>query len=177
MKLRQKIDRPSQGKVIGDSFPTNWNFNMRVEGQLSKESGPCPDHIFLILKVRRSPQPHICRKTPWKPKKSYVKRCSLPICLSGKSISAERCVHTHGRILRKTNIDSEPGKARWLAKRKPGRNAPYNWETTTKVQLSESSHVSLHMYHTLFFLINTLLVLCFCKQKGQGLVTCHWPSG
>ena len=155
MKLRQKIDRPSQGKVVGDSFPTNWNSKIRVEGQLRKESGPCPDHIFLILKVRRSPQPHTCRKTPWKPKKSYVKRCSLPICVSGKSISAERCVHTHGRILRYIKYGLQTRQAKMIGQRKPGKKYSIKViQTAITAQLrdspSESACVSIYTYYTFF---------------------------
>ena len=55
-----------EGKAIRDSFPVNLNSRMRIAGQLKEGAGPCPDHIFLILKVRRPPRPHMCRKDPWR---------------------------------------------------------------------------------------------------------------
>ena len=48
---------PLQGKVIEDSFPMDQNCKLRTAGQLREETGPCPDHIFLLLEVRRSSQP------------------------------------------------------------------------------------------------------------------------
>ena len=41
-----------EGKATWDSPPMNWNFKMRIAGQLRELSGPCPDHIFLIPEVR-----------------------------------------------------------------------------------------------------------------------------
>ena len=45
---------------------------MRIAGKLRKEAGPFPDHIFLVLKVRRSPQPHMCRQAPKRSKESDI---------------------------------------------------------------------------------------------------------
>ena len=45
----------SQGKAIGDSFSVDQNPKMRTTGELEEEAGPSPDHIFLILAVRRPP--------------------------------------------------------------------------------------------------------------------------
>ena len=44
----------SQGKAIGDSFPVDQNLKMRTT-ELGEEAGPSPDHVFLILAVRRPP--------------------------------------------------------------------------------------------------------------------------
>ena len=192
VKLRQKVDRPSQGKVIGDSFPTDWNSKMRVAGQLRKEAGPCPDHIFLILEVRRSPQPHICRKTPWKPKKSYVKRCSLPIRLSSKSLSAKRSVHTNGRILRYTKYGLQTRQVKMIGQRKPGKKYSIKVIQTAQLHnsttqgLSASAHVSIYTYYTFFppnryftcFPTFQFVEILFCKTKGpKAFVTDHWSSG
>ena len=51
-----------QGKVIGDSFPVDRNSKRRRAGQLREAARPCPDHIFLILIVRRPLRLHRCRK-------------------------------------------------------------------------------------------------------------------
>ena len=56
--VRQEVDASSscpQHKTIGDSFLVDQNFNTRIAGQLREEAEPCPDHIFLIPKVRRPP--------------------------------------------------------------------------------------------------------------------------
>ena len=60
----------SQGKAVGDSFPVDQDSKMTITGQLREKAGPCPDHIFLIFKVRRPAQPHMHRKTPWRSKGS-----------------------------------------------------------------------------------------------------------
>ena len=57
-----------QGKAVGNSFPVERNFKMRIAGQLRKKAGPCPDHIFLIFEVRRPPQLHMHRKASWRSK-------------------------------------------------------------------------------------------------------------
>lgn len=44
-----------QDKVVGDSFSMDQKSKMTIAGQLSKEAGPCPDHVFILLEVRRPP--------------------------------------------------------------------------------------------------------------------------
>ena len=56
----------------------------RLVGQLREKAGPCLDHTFLLLKVRRTPRLHVHGKAPQRPKGSDVKGCSLPVCLLGK---------------------------------------------------------------------------------------------
>ena len=63
---------------------------------------------------------------------------------------------TCGRTLRKTKYDSEPGRARWLAK---GNLEEMPWKSDLNyhegVALLESTHVAIHIYCTLLLLINT----------------------
>ena len=59
---------PTLGKVIGDLLPVDWNFKMRIAGQLMEEAGPYSDHIFLIVEVRRPPWPHMRKKAQWRSK-------------------------------------------------------------------------------------------------------------
>ena len=151
MKLRQKVDWPSQDKVIGDSFPTNWHSKMRVEGQLREEAGPCPDHIFLILEVRRSPQLHICRNTPWKPKESIVKRYSLPISLSSKSILTKICVHTRERILRYTKYGLHTWQVRMIGQGHLGEVLHKIIQTAVTARLQGSPSESAYPHGLCFF--------------------------
>ena len=100
--LRQEVDAlspspPPQGKVTRHSFPVDWNSKMRPAEQLREEAGPCPDHIFLILKVRRPPEPHM------------------------KSTLAKRCVCTHGTILKYTKYEQWTRKIKMIGQRKPGK--------------------------------------------------------
>ena len=59
---------------------------MRIAGQLRQEAGPCPDHIYLILEVRRPPQPHMHIKAPWRSKGELCQ--GMSVCLV-KSILAK----------------------------------------------------------------------------------------
>jgi len=54
----------SHGKAIGNSFPKDQNSKTRIAGQLREEAGPCRDHIFLIVEVRRPHPPNIYKKAP-----------------------------------------------------------------------------------------------------------------
>ena len=47
-----------------------------IKGGGEKQDNWTPDHIFLIPKVRRPPQPQVCRKAPWKSMESDAKGCS-----------------------------------------------------------------------------------------------------
>ena len=51
----------------------DWNSKTRLAGQLREEAGLCPDHIFFIPEVRRSPWPHMRRKAPWRSKGNDTK--------------------------------------------------------------------------------------------------------
>ena len=44
-----------QDKVVGDSFSMDQKSKMTIAGQLREEAGPFPDHVFLLLEVRRPP--------------------------------------------------------------------------------------------------------------------------
>ena len=54
ISVRQEVDGP----------PPPPQSDWRFARQLRQEAEPCPNHIFLILKVRKPPQPHMCRKAP-----------------------------------------------------------------------------------------------------------------
>ena len=62
VKLRREVDGEPQDKVIGDSFPVDWNPKIRRAAQFGEAAGPCPDHLF--PRVRRPPWLHVCRD-PW----------------------------------------------------------------------------------------------------------------
>ena len=47
--LRQKVNASE------DLFPVDQNSKMRLTGQVREGAGPCPDHMFLILELRRFP--------------------------------------------------------------------------------------------------------------------------
>ena len=70
-----------QFEATGASFPEDWNSKTKIAGQLREMAGPCPDHRFLIIGVRRPPWPHMYRKTPWRSKGSDAK---LPTGLCGR---------------------------------------------------------------------------------------------
>ena len=172
--MHSPLPHPPQGKVTRDSFPVDWDSKMRLAEQLREEAGPCPDHIFLILKVRRPPEPHM------------------------KSTLAKRYVCTHGTILKYTKYEYEPGKSKWLAKEnleKMSHKTNSNCHETATQGLSESALVSIDTYCTLFFLVNTLRVsllsifvgIHFCRAEGPlSLITglmariwcfhCHDPA-
>ena len=64
-----------QGRAIGDSFPVDRNSKTRIAGQLRQEAGPCKDHVFLFLEVRRLPIPP-AQEGSLGSKRSYDKGCS-----------------------------------------------------------------------------------------------------
>ena len=82
--MRQEVDGYPQGKVIGDSLSKDQNSKIRIAGQIREETGPCPDHIFLILEVRRPPQPYMHRKGSLEVKRGAVSRDGLTRHLSGR---------------------------------------------------------------------------------------------
>ena len=76
-------------------------------------------------------------------------------------------------------INSEPGKARWLAKGNLEEMSCISDSSYHKGVILWAHHVSIYKYSSL--LINTLFVsllsifvrILFCKAKGPG--SCHWP--
>ena len=82
---------PLQGKAIGDSFSTDQNSKTRIAGHLREKAGPSPDHIFLILKVRRPPWPHMRRKA-LEAKGQFCQGVLYPETFLVESMT-EMCVH------------------------------------------------------------------------------------
>ena len=153
-----------QDKATGNSFPIDQNSRTRRAGQLREKAGPCPDHVFLILKVRRPLGLHMCRKVPWWSKRNIVKGC----------------MHTHGRIPRYTKYGLQTRQIIMIGQRKPEKNAPYEWFKLPCGHSSGSLPLSLpkclSICTVLFFLINTSLAsllsvfveILFCKVQGPG---------
>ena len=142
--------------------------------------------IFLTLKVKRPPQPHMYRQAPWRPKESCVKGCSLPICPFSKiCLGEEMCVHTWENLeiyqIWTVNQANQHDWPKGTQKKCPIKVI----ETATMARLrdspSESALVSIHMYCTLFLLIGTLLVSLVSIfvgipfYKAEGSMLCHWP--
>ena len=169
----------------------DWNSKTKAAGQLREEAGPYPGHIFLVLEVKRPPQPHMCRKDSFEVKEGVMSKDILyPYTYSSwlKSNLAKRCVCTHERSWDIPNMNSEPGKSKWLAKGNSEETPHKSNSNYGRLQLSNSdtvsefAHLSIHTCCTLFFLwINILLVslfsifvgILFCKPKEPG--PCHWP--
>ena len=106
-----------QGKATVDSFPMDKNSKTRIAGQLREKPGPCADHIFLVLEVRRPPWPHICWKGSLEVKEEAMSKDFLyPYAFLVKSFLAKRCVCTHGQYWGTLNMDCESDKSKWLAK-------------------------------------------------------------
>ena len=106
-----------QSKAIGDSVSVDWNSKRRIAGQLRGETGPCPDHIFLILEVRRPPQPHNSTESFLGDQTvSDVKGCYTHTHFwLNSSWLGDGCAYM-GESWDIPNRDCEPGKSRWLAK-------------------------------------------------------------
>ena len=83
-----------EDKAIRDSFPVNLNSRMRMAGQLREGAGPCPDHIFPILKVSRPPRPHMCRKTPWRSSRAVLRDALLKCPCTQRHLGKEKSAHT-----------------------------------------------------------------------------------
>lgn len=163
---------PTRGKVTGDSFLVNLNSKMRIAGQL-RRGWSCPNHTFLF---------HTCiEKAPCRLKGDLSQGIFYPDAFLAKSILAKRCVYSHSRILRYTQIWTV-NQANQDWPRKPRRKAikkfkPSQGCDSVTHSLPKSASVSVHMHCILFLLINTLLVLplsifvgiLFCKNpKAPG---------
>ena len=91
----------SQSKPIGNLFPIDQNSKTRIAGQLKEESGPCQDHIFLVLS-QETLQPHRHRKDSLETKGEPCQGMFYPDTFSVKSILVKRCMCIHRRVLRYT---------------------------------------------------------------------------
>ena len=158
--LRQAVadSLPAQGKMIGHSLPIDWQSMTRITGQLREEVRPCPDHRLLILKVRRPPWPHLCRRTSWMSNGSYAKRGSSPTVLCSR-------IHLGSEMPEHTWEDPETHQIRTVNQKSQNdwpketqKKCPINIIPTTiraRLSLSEPTFVSVHMHCALFLLINT----------------------
>ena len=95
---------------------------MRIAGQLREEAGRCPDHVFLILKVRRAPQAHTRTKAPWRAKGEQCQGMLYPHAFAVEPILSKRRTHRHGRILRYTKYGLWARQTKMTDQRKIGRN-------------------------------------------------------
>ena len=153
-KLRQEADgnTPLKGKAIGISFPIDWN-SKPISGQLNEEARPWPDHIFLVLDIRRPLWAHIHSKGPLEAKGELCQGVFYPDPFLLKYILAKRCVYTHERILRYIKYGLWSRQIKRLAKGnqespiKIIQTATWAW---LKDAPSESAPGSIHMYCTLF---------------------------
>ena len=115
---------PPQGKAVGDSFSIDWNSKTRIAGQLREEGGPCTDHIFLVLEVRKPPQPHMHKKCSLEAKGELRQVMFHPYAFVIDSILAKRCVCTLSRIPRYTKYGLWTKQIKKIGQRKLGRNSP-----------------------------------------------------
>ena len=88
---------PLQGKVIRGSSPLDWNSKTRKVGQFREKAGLCPEHVFIILEVRRPPRPDMSRKGSLEAKQESCQGMFYPDTFSVKSTLAKRCMHTDER--------------------------------------------------------------------------------
>ena len=107
-----------QGKAMGDSFSVDQNTKTKIAGWLGGKVGPCTDHIFLIPKVRRPPQPHTHKKCSLEAKGELCQGVFYPDTFSVKFMLRDPCSHMWGSWDIR-NMDCEPGKLKWLVKGKP----------------------------------------------------------
>ena len=135
---------PAQGKAIGDLFLMDWNFKMRIAGQLRRG--------WALLRPRISHSQsgdlldHTCSEMLLGGQRGVMSRDILPKCLFSRieSILAKRCMCTHGRIKILPHVDPEPGKLKWLGTRNPEEmphTSDLNYPKGKTV--SESTHVSV----------------------------------
>ena len=99
-----------------------WTHTLRWRGGASPTQNR--DHIFLILEVKKSFPTIHAQKGPRRTKRGLISEVFL---LESKLV--KRCTRTRGRLWYIPN--TEPGKARWLARE--------NWK--------EMSHISDSNYH------------------------------
>ena len=92
--MRNRRPDPRQSKAIGDSFPVGLNSRTRLAGQLRERSGPCLDHVFLLLKVRRPPRLHCTERLLGDQRGVMSKDVLCPYVFWVKSILAKE-MHTH----------------------------------------------------------------------------------
>ena len=143
-----------------------WTHTLRWRGGASPTQNR--DHIFLILEVKKSFPTIHAQKGPRRTKRGLISEVFLP-----ESKLVKRCTRTRGRLWYIPN--TEPGKARWLARE--------NWK--------EMSHISDSNYHEggilslsppvcictcifFSFLVNTCFFLIHF-YKVEGPRPCLWP--
>ena len=102
---------PSQGKAIGESFPTDRKSRRRTAGQLREGAGPCSDHMFLGPEVRRPPRPHRHRKGSLETKGESCQGMFYPDTFAAGSVLAKRCMGTPMRSLRCTKYGPRTRKS------------------------------------------------------------------
>ena len=126
---------------------------------------------FSVLKSRRASRLYMSRKAPWRSKRKWCRPTHRPFCQNPFWL---RDVCTCGRTLRKTKYDSEPGRARWLAK---GNLEEMPWKSDSNyhegVALLESTHVLIHIYCTLLLLLNTWFHY-FLSLCGNSFLHSWW---
>ena len=158
----------------------DWNSKMKIAAQIREEAGPCPDHTFLIQLLI-----HFSFRESWD-LLDHIPAERLP---GGQSGSDVKGYSTHMPFWKKSwlrdvsshiggsrdipNMDCEPGKSKWPKeswKKLPHKSNSNCHEGVTQ-QLSESTHVSIHIYCILFFppLTNTLLVSLLSNFVGTLL--------
>ena len=152
---------------------------MRRAGQLREEAVPCPDHVFLIPEVRRSPQPHVCRKAPRRSKGVTATNAKLPALLCGRKPLAKGCMFTQGRIWRYPKYGPWTRQIRMTGQRETG-DAPCKWlkllwgchsgTLALRPPVCPSTRTGLFPLNNYF----TSSWKLFCaKPKDQS--PCHWP--
>ena len=157
--MRQEVDGPPQGKLIGDPFRLDWNSKKSRMVKRRCWALPRP-HISYVETAQTT---HVQKGLLRGQKGSYAKGCSLSICFFSEThLGQEICKHTWKEIARyqiwtvnQANQSDWPKETRkkcpikviHTAKRVPPSDS---------LSLSESACVSVHMDCTIFSSYSTL---------------------
>ena len=144
---------------------------------------------YLFLKSGDLPDHTCAEKESWRPKGSYVKGCSTQMTFQlDLSWVRDACAYM-GRSWDISNMDCEPGKSKWLAKRNPEETLHKSNTNCLKGATQGLSLSSPCVYpHVLWSSPPNEYFTCFAtshlcgnsfpqSRRARGLVTEHWSSG
>ena len=118
--MRQEVDAPPPPGESGWRFiPWGPKLQDKASRTVKREAGPCPDHLVLILEVRR-PLQYTSQKGSLEAQGEWWVMLSYPQASAVESLLAKRpCAHSGGSW-DTPNTGCEPGKAKGSTQGKPG---------------------------------------------------------
>ena len=139
-----------------------------------------------FLKSEDLPDHTFAEKAPCRTNGEQCQGMFYPDAFVVGPILTKRCISIHRRILRHTKYELWTRQIKIIGERKPEKKYPIKViQSATRKwlrdSLSESAHVPIHRYCTLFPLITLLAALLsvfvgtFFPQSWRARALCHWP--